>query len=314
MRKSIFLFLFSLILASQNCFAQQGYFWNDLVDWDGVTNWAEYIIISPGYLGPNALPVPEADDGLIGHGIKLKTALDLHFMKGDRTQNLFLQFSHPFWNNNISVGFSVVPVEHYRLDHNIRDERRARHSDPEAFGGGDFYFWTNVQLIKNAPKLPDILFGMYCRTASGGNLADARFTDAPGYYFNLSFGKSFYNNAEKNTDLRWYGMIGFYCWQTNINYYAQNDAGLFAGGVKLKWHKIIINNSASGYIGYIGMKNWVMFPNSDKPQTYQKDQPVVYRFDFLRTSGKFDYGIRFQKGLHDFGYSTVRISLTYQFD
>ena len=264
-------------------------------------------------MGPNALPVPEAGDGLIEQGIKLKTAVDLHFMNGDQTQNLFLQFDYPFLNNNISVGFCVVPIEYYRLDNNIRDERLARTADPHGFSGGDLYFWTNIQLIRNKLKWPDIRFRMACRTASGGNLEDARFTDMPGYYFDISFGKSFYRNTDKNCWLRWYGMLGFYCWQTNVVNYSQNDAGLFAGGLKWQYHKILINNSVSGYIGYIGMKHQILIRNTSKPHVYSKDQPVVYRFDISTRKGKYEYGFRFQQGLHDFKYSTFRLSVSYFF-
>ncbi|MCX6258355.1 MAG: hypothetical protein NTW49_10740 [Bacteroidia bacterium] len=313
MNKNAF-FLFFVIIFSNVISAQKPFSWNDLVDWNGVNGWNQYFIMSPGYMGPNALPVPEAEDGLIEPGIKFKTALDFHFMKGDQTQDLYLQFSHPFCNNMISVGFSAVPAEHYQLDTTIRDERLVRFANPHGFAGGDIIFWTNIQLIKNRPGWPDVLFNMACRTASGGDLQDARYTDMPGYYFDLSFGKSFLQNKEKNSWLRWYLMLGFYCWQTNLTAYSQNDAGLFGGGLKLNLNDILINNSISGYIGYIGMKHIIMIPDSSKPHEYAKDQPVVYRLDISKVSGKYEYGFRFQQGLHDFKYSTFRVSLSYFFN
>ncbi|HDR67963.1 MAG TPA: hypothetical protein ENN61_02805, partial [Bacteroidaceae bacterium] len=39
--------------------------WNEKHNWDGVSNWTDYLIITPAYMGPNALPVPDLTDGIL---------------------------------------------------------------------------------------------------------------------------------------------------------------------------------------------------------------------------------------------------------
>lgn len=291
--------------------AQDTYSWNDLVDWNGVTHWTKYMVMSPGKMGPNALPVPEIRTGLLTSDSKFVTAAEMHSIKGDITENLYLGYDQILPGNRASVCFFMVPVEYYQLDREMRNSRLCRSADPHGIAAGDLYFGTDIQLLKDKPGTPDILFGMYCRTASGGSLGNARFTDTPGYYFDFSFGKDFRKDTLQNSKLRWYAMFGFYCWQTNLNDYPQNDAPMIGAGIKYQRKSLSINNSISGYFGYIGAKKYVVVKDSDKPVTYSGDIPFVYRLDIEKSSGKYIYGIRFQQGIHDDWYSSVRISLSF---
>ena len=45
--------------------AQSYTWWEETVHWDGVTPWERYIVFTPGFLGPNALPVPRVTNGSI---------------------------------------------------------------------------------------------------------------------------------------------------------------------------------------------------------------------------------------------------------
>ena len=62
----------------------------------GKPNWRMWLTISPGYLGPNALPVPEVKNGLIKADGEIKLSTDFHFKKGDNTQNLSGYVMVPF--------------------------------------------------------------------------------------------------------------------------------------------------------------------------------------------------------------------------
>jgi len=55
------LLLLLLFFFSGSTFAQNDFqWWNDLHDWQpGDPGWRNMMKITPGYLGPNALPVPE---------------------------------------------------------------------------------------------------------------------------------------------------------------------------------------------------------------------------------------------------------------
>ena len=64
--------------------------------WDGITHWSKYLIVSPGYFGPNALPVPDVKQGLIGDFFHGELSLVNHFSKRDNTNNLYTNFYIPF--------------------------------------------------------------------------------------------------------------------------------------------------------------------------------------------------------------------------
>ena len=74
-----------------------------------------------------------------------------------------------------------------------RDVRAARKRSAEGIEGGDFYFSTLIQLVKNHQKIPDILLSLNFKTSSGTGLENARFTDASAYFFDVSFHKEYVN-------------------------------------------------------------------------------------------------------------------------
>jgi len=272
------------------------YWWNEIHNWDGITNWEDYIIKSPGFMGPNALPVPQVKNGNIVYDFEVQIATDIHFSKGDQTQNLFLHIDYPLVKEVVSLEFYVVPLEHYKMDITTRDYRYSRDFDGKGFAGGDIYFGTQIQIVKNNEKWPDIALGLNCRTASGTNLEGARFTEGPGYFFDLSFGKNM------NQKWNFYGMAGFYVWQANYNTghvtYHQNDAFLFGLGTGYSFKSLTINNSFAGYLGYIG--------NDDKP--------IVYRLDLKKELGKIDVHAGYQYGINIVKYHMFRVSVFFRFE
>jgi hypothetical protein len=250
--------------------------WNKAHNWDGVTHWSDYIIYSPYYLGPNALPVPFSQKGLVKNRYELQVNIESHFSTGDKTQNLFMSLYVPVVKNIIAVEFSGVPVEHYKMYEKTVFERRVRNRNGEGYAIGDFYFSTIIQLLKDN-KFPDVAFRMACRTASGSKLSDARFIDAPGYFFDISLGKDLLFQEKFTDKIRFFGMIGFYSWQMNLPDNRQNDAIIFGLGIDLFIKKFIISNSLDGYYGYIGNQE-IIVVKKDEPVLY-KDRPMVYRLD-----------------------------------
>ena len=300
MQKMIFRYVlvFLFLLSGLSSFSQDDNYnwWNNKHDWDGVTNWARYLIYSPAYLGPNALPVPEIRNAIIEKKVNLETRADLHFSKGDNTQNLFLRLRYPFWDGRIAIELYGVPIEHFVMDTITRDERRARDYDAKGFSASDLYIGTLIQLLRDHKSWPDLLLGISMRTATGGGLGNARHTDAPGYFFDLSAGKS-YNIGERLL-LRPYVMLGFYVWQTNRDDYRQNDALLYGLGLSLFNEKFECNAKYGGYKGYIG--------NGDAPMVLRAN--AIYKFP------KTHLKLSFQQGLQDFDYSTVGLGVIVYFN
>ena len=282
--------------------------WNDVNNWDGNTHWSNYIIFSPYYMGPNALPVPEGQKGLIRARGEFRTDAIQHFSRGDRTFNLEMHFYWPLLDNRVAIEFYGVPFETYKMDEQLILERRTRNKSGKGHAVGDFYFSTMIQLIKDK-KFPDVVFRMAARTASGSGLADARNTDAPGYFFDVSFGRTI--QLREQTKLRWYGMAGFYSWQMNLPNSRQNDAIIFGLGADISWGSWFLNNAIEGYSGYIG-DEMIIVANPDQLIPF-KDRPVLYRVEAGKTFSKIKLSIGYQLALKDFYYDHIKVSASYLF-
>lgn len=288
-------FLFILFSGFLFAHAQEDYgWWVQIHNWDGITPWYQYLKMTPEYLGPNALPVPEIQKGFVGNKATLELAADGHFSKGDKTQNFFTKLYYPLVPKIVAIEGYVVPIEHYAYDTITRDIRASRDRDGKGIAGGDIYFGTIVQLVKDK-KFPDMALRLSMRTASGTKVSAARYTDAPGYFFDLSLGKESVSEKNELRKFRWYLMIGFYSWQTNSGDYRQDDAFLYGAGADFTFSKVTLSPCMGGYFGYIN----------------NHDRPVVARFGISRNSGKNIFGLRFQKGISDFPYTTAEIFFRY---
>ena len=274
-------------------FSQEDYtWWNKIHGWEpGMPGWRDWLHISPGYLGPNAMPVPDVKKGIVPSGTNLEFGLDLHSQKGDPTQDIFAKYYRSFADNKIAIELYGVVAEHYNMSNFIRDERMARDFDGKGFAIGDLYFSTLIQLIKDR-KFPNTMLRLVGRTASGGPLEAARYSDSPGYFFDLSFSKEYHSPNGKMTFLP-FTSFGFYSWQTNDELNLQNDAFMYGLGADLKWTKWSISNSLSGYSGY---KN-------------ERDKPMVYTFDLNHSLKKHILRLQYLYGLRDWNYRTIKLSL-----
>ena len=284
--------------------------WNETHHWDGITSWTQYIIYSPYYTGPNALPVPYSQKGRVKDQIELRMDLEGHFSNGDNTQDILLDCYIPLIKNKIAVEFYGVPVEHYNMDEPTVIERRGRNRDGEGYAMGDFYFSTMVQLIRDK-KIPDMTLRMACKTASGSQLSDARYTDAPGYFFDLSMGKDLILTNKLIQKIRFHWMMGFYSWQMNLPENRQNDAVLFGAGIDISISGFCLNNSLDGYSGYFG-KELVVVGDKTEPVSF-RDRPIVYRLDVMKQTEHFDFGLGYQLGLNNYTYQSIKLSLIYHF-
>ena len=278
------------------CFSQEDWaWWNELHGWQsGMPSWRSFIIISPGFLGPNALPVPEMKRGILSDKKELELGTDFHFRDGDNTQNISGRLYYPFAGAKIAVEGYWVMLEHYAMSEAVRDERIARDKDARGLAVGDVYFSTMVQLFKDR-RFPDTLLRMACKTASGGRLDAARYADSPGYFIDLDFSK---NLSPGQQDTQWipFGMLGFYSWQTNDDMNLQNDALLYGAGLDIRFKKLTVSNSWSGYHGYKD----------------NGDRPMVYTFDLQKKLNHQTLRLQYLHGLHDWTYRTVKLSCIWE--
>lgn len=270
--------------------------WNELHGWEpGMPSWRTFLTISPGYLGPNSLPVPEVKKGILSSQKEIELAGNVHFREGDPTQNLSGRFYYPLADNKIAIEIYGVPLEHYNMSNEVRDERAARDRDGQGIAVGDLYFSTLIQLWRDR-KFPDALLRMAGKTASGGRLDAARYADSPGYFFDFSFSKKY--TTKNGSAILPFASFGFYSWQTNDDENLQNDAYMYSIGLDVSKGKWNLSNSLAGYSGYKKEK--------DKPQVYNLELKKEFKRDALRL--QFTYGIR------DWTYKTITIAYIWKWD
>lgn len=274
--------------------AQSFDWWNQKHQWDGITHWHKYLDLKPAYMGPNALPVPPTETGLLPQSRTLKIGAAWHKGTGDLTLNPELECYLPLFSKRVGLQLSIVPIEYYETDTLIRDIRKARGIAGEGFAAGDLYIGTRIHLVEAQGLIPDISLSIHLKTASGSKLSDARYTDTPGYYFVLAFGKSWDSGKDH---WRVFANTGFYVWQTFGDRHYQNDAILYGIGMEYERFGWQLTQDLSGYSGYIG----------------GGDKPAVYRINLRKKSKlKTDFFVGWQKGLRDYPFSTWRAGLVYK--
>ena len=290
---SIHLFSTTLLLA-QNNFS----WWNEKHNWDGKSHWFNYMTISPAYMGPNALPVPEFYGSEIPNQHEISLGTEVHYSTGDKTANLYCSYTLPLFTERASIHVDYRPVEIYRTDTITRDLRASRQFNPEGYSFGDFYISTHIQLLKDRNKWPDITIGIGIKTASGTNLEGARHTDTPGYWLELGMGKKFLTGLTTLRAIAFYSRFGFYAYQVYSMNHRQDDTILYGAGIDLELGKLKICNQLTGFYGYLN----------------NGDRPLVYRMIFKPSvARKISAYLLLQQGLNDFQYTSARLAMVLNF-
>ena len=288
------LFVVVVLLVSSNLFAQDDW-WKETHGWEpGMPGWRTFMEISPGYLGVNALPIPYQYRGEIPLKSEVEIATDFHFAEGETAQNLFFRYLQSYAEGRVAIEFYGFPFEHYRTTPEVRDFRRSIVYEAEGSSFGDIYFASHMKVFKEGKYMPSMVFRIAGKTAPG-ELFDARWTDTPAYFLDLSAGKDFEVNEQ--IKLRAYGMIGFYCWQTTDDVFLQNDAFLWGAGVELESDRWRFDISSQGYSGW--MKNL--------------DCPANNRYSFAYSLKHFDLKLEYQQGWRDVLYNSFRTAAVYKF-
>lgn len=292
----LFLFTFFLSNGQEFITANDWKWWNDLHGWEsGDPGWRNWMKITPGYLGPNALPIPDIKKGIISAETEIEISASAHFSEGDPTQDISGRLFIPFAKNKIAIEMYGVAVEHFAFSEEIRNERFARDEDGKGFAVGDFYFSTLIQISKNR-KFPNTLLRLATKTASGNQLEAARITDSPGYFFDFSFSKDY--GIKETGMFRPFGLFGFYSWQTNDELNLQNDAFMYAFGADYEIRNWLFSGSCSGYSGY---KN-------------RRDRPARINFEVRKEFEKKAFRLQYFHGLRDWEYKTLKLSFVWKFN
>jgi hypothetical protein len=269
------------------CFSIQAQDWREQM---------ELLIYTPRYFGPNAFPVPELRSGRIDTRWEMEVRGEYHYYTGDKTKDLYTRLFIPIANGRAGVELSGVIMEDYLMTRETQEERHAVDFHPPIRCFGDLIVCSFYQILESS-KWCDIMAGAGLKTASGGRLCDARYTDAATYWFDLTAGRNLFQNSEKTASIRLQGMLGFYCWMTNDMKHRQNDAILYGYGLGGNYKNISLTVDYSGFYGYEN----------------NGDRPVVLRTKLNCAFKRHVLSFRFRHGMDDNLYDSYSIAYICRF-
>ncbi len=276
--------------------AQDFNWWANLVKWDGITPWQRYLIYTPAYLGPNGLPVPFITNGSIDSINSVSLTGNFHFSKGDNTQNFSVYGNYCLVKEKVAFDIFWVPYERFQMSHTIKEERHVfSHYYYDESAHGEIHLNTNIQLLNKWRDKFHLALRVGYRFPTSNGLGMARFTDAPGYYIDVSTAKTF----SKSSSWKLIAMAGLYVWQTNLEGRRQNDAFLFGGGAEWNRSGWRLQVYASGYLGYMNNLG---------------DKPVLFRTGLEKRGRRIHAVLKLQQGISDFQYSSIESGIRYTFN
>lgn len=264
--------------------------------------------IAPAYFGPNAFPVPDMLDGRVQNHLRVEIAGDGYFgFQGDKTADAFARVHVPLFTDRVNLTVWMPVMEWYEMT----PERMATCRVPDSLahrgcGAGDAYFSTDIQILRDKKWAPDIALRAACKSASGGQYELARHYDCPGYFMDLSVGKSWYLGERlkakgerreideaRGMELRLAGSAGFLCWQTDNG--RQNDAVMYGLQMLVKSQYVSFRTTWSGYVGWENMG----------------DRPMIIKGRLAGHAKGFEPYVEYQYGIKDYPFHMLRVGLAY---
>lgn len=259
-------------------------------------NWWDKIPLlkySPRYFGPNAFPMPELTGGALSPRWEVELRGEYHTMTGDQTKDILVRLYAPIAKGKAGVNLSWVFQEWYETSPEVRDERNAVETKSPITCRGDVVLNCYYQVLRSE-KWADVVVSANLKTASGGRLCDARYTDAVTYWFDAQVGRDLWRDPSGKAAVRAYGLVGFYCWMTNDLINRQNDAFCYGLGLSGRYRGFTLSADYAGFRGYRD--------DGDKPM----DLRVKLNYEIKKNILTF----RYEHGMRDDLYDSYGLSYT----
>lgn len=247
---------------------------------DNHIHWEEYIIKAPGYMGINALPVPELFSLSEIRSTDLRLSERFHFHQREFSYSQFFQVNL-YLGDEVSLFVNADFFEYYRMDSILRDYRRSPDMDGTGVTGGDIKMGVRFKLENISGFIPYIDFEI--KTASGNKLSALRHSETPGFYSSLVLEKqiSKYTFLIRN---------GIYSW--NVDNEEISNVWAYLYGIRiirsLGGHSLV-SGEISGYTSGF----------------YKKSSPVflraLYEYSWIKTA----FGIHVSHGMNHVLYTTI---------
>lgn len=253
----------------------------------------EYLIYSPRYFGANAFPMPELTGGQLSARWEVELRGEYHTMTGDQTKDIFARIYVPIAKGRAGVNVSWVFQEWYKTSTEVRDERHAVETESPIVCRGDVVLNCFYQVLRSERWL-DVAVSANLKTASGGRLCDARYTDAAAYWFTAELGRDLWKDEAHEAFLRAQAQAGFYCWMTNDMVHRQNDAFCYGVGLSGGIKGFSLDCDYSGIQGYKDIG----------------DRPMIVRTNLSYEIKKNIISFRYKHGIRDYLYDSFGLGYT----
>ena len=259
------------------------------------TDWRSYLLIAPGNMGPNALPVFPTVRGRVDTAARASLAATHHRAPGDRATDLTAEVRWPF-GRRASLRVRYTALEWYRYDESVALARNTVRPAGSGVAQGDVYVEGIFQLVRERRRWPDLALAARIKTAASSDVEAMRYTDTPGYAFDVSGGKDIALRRGRGV-LRPFASAGFFVWQRFGEGNPQNDAFTYAAGAQWGRGRWEVVAQVAGYAGYTG----------------ELDQPLVTRasigWRLPASRWRFDVGAEF--GVRDYAYDAATARLVF---
>lgn len=296
MKLAVVTLLFLVYFLPANSVVRPPDWWIELHGWEEGSDWTDKMTYTTSFFGPNAFPVPEIQNAKLPDRHSVEVSSDVFWGFGDETQSLSTKLSYVFIPGRLVVSGWGVLFEHYKTTTEVRDSRASIIEDAEEnIFIGDFYISTLISLVKEKKYFPALNLDLVLKTSSSSSPKGARFFDTPGYFFNLTAGKSQKFSNSFFDELRLTGNIGFLCYQTNKYY--QNDAPLYGFVLDVVSGNFTLQNTVAGYSGWLK----------------KGDRPKVYRAKLTYKTGGVGFFTQYQHSLRDYPFKRLQTGLSIDF-
>lgn len=269
---------------------------NDFVPYYPGTDNKQYLLIAPGTLGPNALPIPAILDGEVGTDNLFRIASDSYFRDGggDNGHSLMINFRFPVVQNFMAFELQWNLLEYFHTSNEVRDIMQLFKDDPGwTLNRGDLILNTYIQLLQERSFWPAFMVVNALKTTTG-SIKDGRATDLPAHWHYMSMGKQLVNFGQFQFRLN--AMAGFYVWQTNQFDLEQNEGFLWGLESQFNYRKLELGVGASGYNGW----KW-----------YGEDRPIQFKGRLIINNPIVNYFVEYKTGLQDYYYSSFSVGLNW---
>lgn len=258
--------------------------------------------IAPAYFGPNAFPVPDMLDGSTSADLKVELYGDCFLgtttgrVGDDITGDLFAKLTIPLFTPKANLTLWMPIFEYFYTSAEVNAMRRLPYSgDLQGMDSGDLYISADIRLLNQNRHFVDMALRAALKTASANQYAKGRCYDSPGYFFDLSVGRTI-PLVGGNHYIRLAASGGFLCWQTDNG--RQNDAVMYGAMLAYRLKRFSLDATFAGYSGW----------------ERDGDCPMTLKTNISYHIGDLALSLGHQVGFRDWPYHQIRIGASYAFD